>query len=127
LKSKATGTALGIAAAVPVAFFVAVAGTALHRQTAVIAGVELPAGACGALLLLASVQLLLGAAFRSIIPTAVSGAACYAAVGVLSSAGPRKLLILGDALGNAWIYGILVVTIAMLLWCRRYRKVTAGP
>lgn len=122
MKTRSTGTARGIAAAVPVAFFVALAGTALHRQTVVIADVELPLGAAAALLLLGSAQLLLGAAFRSIIPTAAVGAVCYASVGVLSSGGSTKQLILADAAGSAWIYGIIGVTVAMLLWCRRYRS-----
>ncbi|MGR0159389.1 hypothetical protein [Paenarthrobacter nitroguajacolicus] len=104
-----------IAAAVLAALFVALAGTALHRQTVLWAGVDLPWGVAAALLLLASVQLWLAAWSRSVIPTAVTGVLSYAAVGVLSSAGSAKQLILGDAVGNVWVFGIGVVTLIMLV------------
>lgn len=114
-------TARGIAAAVLAALFVAVAGTALHRQSVLLSGVEVAWGVGAALLLLASVQLWLAAWSRSVIPTAVAGVVGYAAVGVLSSAGPDKQLVLGDAVGNIWVFGIAGVTLIMLLVASRLR------
>ena len=115
-------TARGIAAAVLAALFVAVAGTALHRQTMVISGVDLSWGVCAALLMLASVQLWLAAWSGSVIPTAAVGVVAYATVGALSSGGPDKQLLLGDAVGNVWVFGIAVVTLIMLLVASRLRK-----
>jgi N-acetyl-1-D-myo-inositol-2-amino-2-deoxy-alpha-D-glucopyranoside deacetylase len=126
LNKGATGTLRGIAAAVPVALFAAVAGTALHRQTLPIADVDVYWGTAAALLLLASLQLLLGAWSRSLLPTAVAGIVCYAAVGLLSAAGTGKQLIVADVPGNVWVYGIAGITFAMLLWCRRYRRPPRG-
>jgi hypothetical protein len=126
LNKGATGTARGIAVAVPVALFAALAGTALHRQTLLLAGVDVYWGAAAALLLLASLQLLLGAWSRSLLPTAVAGIVCYAAVGAISSAGTGKQLIVADVPGNVWVYGSAGVTLVMLLWCRRYRRATAA-
>ncbi|MFH5878200.1 hypothetical protein [Arthrobacter sp. NA-172] len=122
MNKGATGTVRGIAAAVPVALFAAFCGTALHRQTLPIGGVDVYWGAAGALLLLASLQLLLGAWSRSLLPTAVAGIVCYAAVGLLSATGTGKQLIVADVPGNVWVYGIAGVTLVMLLWCRRYRR-----
>jgi hypothetical protein len=119
---RAAGKAGGIAAALPAALFVALAGTVLHRQAVPVAGVELPWGAVAALVLVASVELLLGAAFRSIVPTAVCGAGCYALTGWWSTLGPGRRLILGDLAGNLWIFGIAVVTVGVLTWCRRYAR-----
>jgi N-acetyl-1-D-myo-inositol-2-amino-2-deoxy-alpha-D-glucopyranoside deacetylase len=116
----------GIAAAVPAALIAALAGTALHHQQVVMAGVELPLGAFAALMLLASVQLLLAAAFRSPIPTAVCGVLCYVLVGWWSAMEPGKRLIAGDLAGNAWVYGIVGVTVLMLVWARRYRRRAPG-
>lgn len=115
-------TARGIAAAVLAALFVAVAGTALHRQTMVISGVDVAWGDCAALLMLASVQLWLAAWSGSVIPTAAAGVVAYATVGALSSGGPDKQLLLGDAVGNVWVFGIAVVTLIMLLVASRLRK-----
>ena len=116
----------GLAAAVPAALFAAFAGTALHRQqfeaTGLTAGAALPLGALAALLLLASLQLFLGAAFRTLIPTAVCGALCYALAGWWSGMESGKRLIAGDLSGSIWVYGIVVVTVIMLAWCRRYRR-----
>lgn len=112
----------GIAAAVPAALFVATAGTALHRQQWMLSGVILPWGAVAALVLLGSVQLLLGAAFRSVIPTAACGVLCYVLAGWWSMLGPGKQLIAGDISGNIWIYGIAGTSVLMLAWCRRYRQ-----
>ncbi|TVU65418.1 hypothetical protein FQP90_04215 [Paenarthrobacter nitroguajacolicus] len=111
----------GIAAAVLAALFVAAAGTALHRQTALWSGVEVSWGVVASLLLLASVQLWLAAWSRSILPTAIAGVVSYAAVGVLSSAGPAKQLVLGDTLGNVWVFGIGGVTLVMLVAVSRLR------
>jgi hypothetical protein len=111
----------GIAAAVPAALFAATAGTALHRQQWVLSGVVLPWGAVAALVLLASVQLLLGAAFRSVIPTAACGVLCYVLAGWWSTLEPGKRLISGDLPGSIWVYGIAGATLLMLAWCRRYR------
>jgi N-acetyl-1-D-myo-inositol-2-amino-2-deoxy-alpha-D-glucopyranoside deacetylase len=116
----------GLAAAVPAALFAALAGTALHRQSFEATGLEatgaaLPLGAVAALLLLASLQLFLGAAFRTLIPTAVCGALCYALTGWWSGMESGKRLIAGDLAGGVWVYGIVVVTVIMLAWCRRYR------
>jgi N-acetyl-1-D-myo-inositol-2-amino-2-deoxy-alpha-D-glucopyranoside deacetylase len=111
----------GIAAAVPAALIVAAAGTALHRQQLLLPGVVLPWGAVAALVLLGSVQLLLGAAFRSVIPTAACGLLCYVLAGLWSTLEPGKRLIAGDFPGYTWIYGIAGVTVLMLVWCRRYR------
>ncbi|MBO1267343.1 hypothetical protein [Arthrobacter cavernae] len=122
MNKRVAGTARGLAAAVPAALFAALAGTALHRQSVVIAGVDVPWGAAAALVLLAAVQLWLAAWSRSLLPTAVAGIGCYAAVGALAAAGPGKQLILGDPAGNIWVYGIAGVTIAMLIvaaWLRR--------
>ncbi|MCT9869506.1 hypothetical protein [Paenarthrobacter aurescens] len=124
MKRGAAGTVRGIAAAVLAALFVATAGTALHRQALSMAGVEVPWGVVAALLLLASVQLWLAAWSRSILPTAVAGVVSYAAVGVLSGAGPAKQLVLGDAVGNVWVFGIAAVTLVMLVAASRLR---AGP
>jgi hypothetical protein len=115
------GTAGGIAAAVPAALFVAAAGTALHRQDVLMAGVGLPGGAVAALLLLGSVELWLGAAFRSALPTAACGILCYALTGWWSTMETGKRLIIADTAGNLWLFGMAVVTVAMLAWCRRYR------
>ncbi len=116
MKRGAAGSVRGIATAVLAALFVALAGTALHRQTVLWSGVELPwGGVAAALLLLASVQLWLAAWSRSVIPTAVAGVVSYAVVGVLSSAGSAKQLILGDLVGNVWVFGIGVVTLIMLM------------
>ncbi|MBT2554323.1 hypothetical protein [Arthrobacter sp. ISL-5] len=112
----------GIAAAVPAALFVATAGTALHRQQWLLSGVILPWGAVAALVLLGSVQLLLGAAFRSVIPTAVCGVLCYVLAGWWSAMAPGKRLIAGDLAGNVWVFGIAGVTVLMLVWARRYRR-----
>ncbi len=112
----------GIAAAVPAALFVATAGTALHRQQWMLSGVTLPWGAVAALVLLGSVQLLLGAAFRSVIPTAVCGVLCYILTGWWSAMAPGKRLIAGDLTGNVWVFGIAGVTVLMLVWARRYRR-----
>src|SRR5690349_6497257 len=109
------GMVRGIAVAVPAALFVAAAGTALHRQTVPWAGVEVFWGVAAALLLLASVQLWLAAWSRSVVPTAVAGVVGYAAVGLMSAAGPTKQLVLGDAVGNVWVFGIGVVTLVMLV------------
>ena len=114
----------GIAAAVPAALFVALAGTALHRRDLVLGGVQIPWGAAAALLLLGSAELWLGAAFRSVIPAAVCGALCYALTGWWSTLETGKRLVIGDAAGNIWVFGIGVVTLVMLLWCRRYRPPT---
>ncbi|QSZ49547.1 hypothetical protein [Arthrobacter sp. D5-1] len=121
MKRGAAGTVRGIAAAVLAALFVAAAGTALHRQAGPVAGVEVPWGVAAALLLLASVQLWLAAWSRSIIPTAVAGVVTYAAVGVFSSAGAAKQLVLGDAAGNVWVFGIAAVTLVMLVAASRLR------
>ncbi|MDV8146624.1 hypothetical protein [Arthrobacter sp. B10-11] len=112
----------GIAAAVPAALFVAAAGTALHRQQWMVSGVVLPWGALAALVLLGSVQLLLGAAFRSVIPPAACGVLCYVLAGLWSNLEPGKRLIAADVPGYLWIYGIAAVTVLMLVWCRRYRE-----
>ena len=111
----------GLAAAVPAALFAALAGTALHGQDILLAGVELPWGAAAALVLLGAVQLWLAAAFRSVLPAAVCGVLCYGLAGWWSTLESGKRLIISDLAGNAWIYGIGVVTIGMLAWCRRYR------
>lgn len=110
----------GVAAAVSAALFAAVAGTALHRQQLLIAGVGLPWGAVAALLLLGALQLLLAAAFRSVIPTAATGVMCYMLAGWWSTMEPGKRLVAGDLAGNVWVYGIAGITVAMLAWCRRY-------
>lgn len=117
----------GIAAAVPAALFVAAAGTALHRQQLAAVGVAVPWGAAAALALLAAVLLLLGAAFRGIVPAAVCGALCYALAGWWATLEPGKRLISGDLPGNIWIYGIAGVTVLMLVWCRRYRRPAPQP
>jgi hypothetical protein len=118
---RAAGTAGGLTAAVPAALFVALAGTALHRQALVVAGVYVPAGAVAALVLLGSVQLWLGAAFRSVVPTAICGGLCYALTGWWSTVENGKRLVIADTPGNLWIFGIAAVTLATLAWCRRYR------
>jgi N-acetyl-1-D-myo-inositol-2-amino-2-deoxy-alpha-D-glucopyranoside deacetylase len=117
----------GLTAAVPAALFAALAGTALHRQQLVAADVVLPLGALAALVLLASLQLFLGAAFRSLIPTAACGVLCYFLAGWWSAMGPGKRLIAGDVAGNVWVYGIAGVTVLMLAWCRRYRRRIPAP
>jgi hypothetical protein len=121
VNKKAAGMAGGIAAAVPAAFFVAVAGTALHRHDILIGGVAVPWGAVAALLLLASVELWLGVVFGSIVPTAACGALCYALTGWWSTLENGKRLVIGDAAGSLWIYGIALLTLAMLAWAWRYR------
>lgn len=121
MNKGAAGRAGGIAAAVPAALFVALAGTALHGQDVLVAGAELPWGAVAALVLLASVELGLGAAFRSTLPPAVCGILCYGLIGWWSVLEPGKRLVIADDAGNIWIFGIAVVTVAMLGWCWRYR------
>ena len=111
----------GLAAAVPAALFVAAAGTALHRQTLAFAGLDVPWGAVAALALLGSAQLWLGAAFRSVVPTALCGVLCYVLTGWWSTVENAKRLIIADTPGNLWIFGIAAVTLGMLAWCRRYR------
>ncbi|MCU1512891.1 MAG: hypothetical protein JWM01_323 [Arthrobacter sp.] len=118
---RAAGAAGGLAAAVPAALFVATAGTALHRQALVVAGLDVPWGALAALVLLGSAQLWLGAAFRSIVPTAACGVLCYALTGWWSTVENGKRLVIADTPGNLWIFGSAAVTLAMLAWCRRYR------
>lgn len=88
-----------------------------------LAGLVLPWGAVAALVLLASVQLWLGAAFRSIVPAAACGVFCYALTGWWSTVEDGKRLVIADLAGNLWIFGIAVVTLGMLAWCRRYRIV----
>ena len=122
MNRRAAGTAGGIAAAVPAALFAALAGTMLHGQNILVAGVEVPWGAVAALVLLGAVELWLGAAFRSPLPTAVCGVLCYALAGWVSTFREGKRLIIGDLAGNLWIYGIAAVTFVMLAWCRRYRE-----
>ena len=112
----------GIAAAVPAALFAALAGTMLHGQHLVVGGVELPWGAVAALVLLGAVELWLGAAFRSPLPTAACGVLCYALAGWWSTLDPGKRLIIGDLAGNIWVYGIVGVTLITLAWSRRYRR-----
>ncbi|KRE79791.1 hypothetical protein [Arthrobacter sp. Soil763] len=119
---RAAGAAGGIAAAVPAALFAALAGTVLHGQKVLVAGVDVPWGAGAALLLLAAVELWLGAAFRSLLPTAACGVLCYALAGWWTTLPPGRRLIIGDLAGNLWIYGIAVVTVGMLVYCRRYRR-----
>ncbi|MFK0039025.1 hypothetical protein ACIQTW_04215 [Paenarthrobacter sp. NPDC090517] len=119
MKKGAAGSVRGAATAVLAAPFVALAGTVLHRQTVIWSGVVVPWGVAAALLLLASVQLWLAAWTRSVIPTAVAGVVSYAVVGVLSSAGSAKQLILGDPVGNVWVFGIGVVTLIMLVVVNR--------
>lgn len=127
MTKRAAVRAGGIAAALPAALFVALVGTVLHRQRLPVGGVELPWGAVAALVLLASVELLLGAAFRSLLPTAVCGVGCYALTGWWSTLDPGKRLILGDPAGYLWMFGIAAVTVAMLAWCRRYTARKAQP
>lgn len=115
MKRGVAGTVRGIFTAVPAALFVALGGTGLHRQTILWAGVELPWGVAAALLLLASLQLWLAAWSRSVVPAAVAGVVSYAVVGILSSVGPAKQLIPGDAVGNVWVFGIGGVTLVMLV------------
>lgn len=115
MNTRAAGSVRGISTAVLAALCVALAGTGLHRQTLVWAGVEVPWGVAAALVLLASVQLWLAAWSRSVVPAAVAGVVSYGVVGVLSSAGPAKQLILGDAVGNVWVFGIGAVTLIMLV------------
>ena len=122
MNKRAAGTARGISAAVPAALFVALAGAALHRHGVLVAGVDVPTGAVAALVLLGSVQLWLGAAFRSVVPTAVCGVLCYALTGWWSTVENGKRLVIADTPGNLWIFGIAAVTLAMLAWCRRYRR-----
>ncbi len=112
----------GIAAAVPAALFVALAGTALHGQDILVGGVEVPWGAVAALVLLGAVELWLGARFRSALPTAVCGVICYALTGWWSTLENGRRLIIGDLAGSLWIYGIAVVTVGMLVWGLRYRR-----
>ena len=84
-----------------------------------LSGVILPWGAVAALFLLGSVQLLLGAAFRSLIPTAACGVLCYMLAGWWSMLEPGKRLIAADISGNIWIYGIAGTSVLMLACCRR--------
>lgn len=104
------------------ALFAALAGTALHRQAIPIAGVDVYWGTAAALLLLASLQLLLGAWSRSLLPAAVAGIVCYATIGLLSTGATGKQLIVADVPGNVWVYGSAGITLVMLLWCRRYGR-----
>ena len=122
MNRRAAGTLRGIAVAVPAALFAALAGTALHRQSVKASGVDIFWGCAAALLLLAALQLLLGAWSRSLIPTAVVGIGCYATVGFLSTGGTGKQLIVADLPGNVWVFGIAAVTVVMLLWCHLYRR-----
>lgn len=111
----------GIAAAVPAALFVALAGTALHRHDILLAGVGIPWGAAAALLLLGSVQLWLGAAFRSALPTAACGILCYGLTGWWSTLELGKRILIADTAGNIWLFGVAAMTVATLIWCQRYR------
>jgi hypothetical protein len=125
VNKRAAGTAGGIAAAVLAALFVATAGTALHRQGVMLSGTEIPWGAIAALALLGSAQLWLGAAFRSILPTAACGVLCYILTGWWSTVENGKRLVIGDVPGNLWVFGSAAVTLVMLAWCRRYRPAPA--
>ncbi|MDR6556120.1 N-acetyl-1-D-myo-inositol-2-amino-2-deoxy-alpha-D-glucopyranoside deacetylase [Arthrobacter pascens] len=127
MNKRAAGMAGGLAAAVPAALFAAFAGTALHRHQLLAADVVLPWGAVAALVLLGALQVLVAAAFRSLVPTAAMGVLCYVLVGWWSAMSPGKRLIAGDPAGNIWVYGIAVVTVLMLSWCRRYRRQQAAP
>ncbi|MGY3320241.1 hypothetical protein [Arthrobacter sp. TE12232] len=124
MTKRAAGMAGGIAAAVPAALFVALAGTALHRHDLLLGSLQVPWGAAAALLLLGSAEVWLGAAFRSIIPIAVCGLLCYALTGWWSTLETGKRLVIGDTAGNIWVFGIAGITVAMLAWCRRYRLPT---
>jgi hypothetical protein len=125
---RVAGSARGIATAVLAALFVALAGTGPAQADP---GVErrrgFAWGVAAALLLLASVQLWLAAWSRSVVPAAVAGVVTYAVVGVLSSAGPAKQLVLGDAVGNVWVFGIGGVTLIMLDVIKRWLSVGRGP
>ncbi|MDI3241299.1 hypothetical protein QK292_07625 [Arthrobacter sp. AL08] len=123
MNNGAAGMAGGIAAAVPAALFVALAGTALHGQDILVGGVEVPWGAVAALVLLGAVELWLSARFRSALPTAVCGVICYALTGWWSTLENGRRLIIGDLAGSLWIYGIAVVTVGMLVWGLRYRRI----
>ncbi|MEC5192624.1 MULTISPECIES: hypothetical protein [unclassified Arthrobacter] len=125
MNKRAAGTAGGLAAAVPAALFAALAGTALHRHSILLAGVDVPWGAGAALVLLGAVEVWLGAAFRSVVPTAACGVVCYVLAGWWSTMAPGRRLIIGDLAGSLWIYGIAAVTMATLVWCRRYRTAPA--
>jgi len=122
VNKRVTGAFRGIAAALPVALFAALAGTALHRQAVQLAGVEIFWGPAAALLLLAGLELLLAGRYRSLIPTAAAGVFCYVLVGLLGAAGPGKQLILADVPGNVWVYGIAGVTLVMMLACRVFTR-----
>ena len=122
MSTRVTGAFRGIAAALPVALFAALAGTGLHRQSVQLAGVDLYWGPAAALLLLAGLELLLAARYRSVVPTAVAGILCYVLVGAISAAGAGKQLILGDLPGNVWVYGIAGVTLVMLVVCRGFAR-----
>ena len=90
MNKRAAGTAGGIAAAVPAALFAALAGTVLHGQDVLVAGVEVPWGAAAALVLLGSVELWLGAAFRSVAPDGGLRRALLRAGRLVVDAGERK-------------------------------------
>ena len=99
----------GIAAAVPAALFVALAGTALHRHDLVARRRATSRGArprrccCWA-------RSSCGSGRRSVpsIPTAACGALCYALAGWWSTLETGKRLVIGDAAGNIWVFGIAV-------------------
>jgi len=63
----------------------------LHGQDFLVAGVEVPWGAAAALALLGAVELWLGAAFRSVLPTAACGVLCYALAGWWNGSGMNIL------------------------------------
>ena len=125
---RAAGTAGGIAAAVPAALFVALAGTALHRPgSGRWPASDVPWGAVAALVLLGSVQLWLGAAFRSVVPTAACGVLCYALTGWWSTLETGKRLVIGDTRRESLdLRHRRQSPLAMLAWCRRYRR-PPGP
>lgn len=118
----AAGTAGGMTVAVPAALFCVAAGTMLHRQVLSLAGLNFPLGLFGALVLIGAVQVLVGAWSRSMAAVAVLGGLSYAAAGWLAMAPPGQRLILGDFHGNAWVFGIAVVTLLVMVWVRRFRR-----
>ena len=111
----------------PAALFVAAAGTALHRQQ-LRADRRRPSLGCRGSRWSCSARssCCLGAAFRSVIPTAACGVLCYVLAGWWSTLEPGKRLIVGDFPGYIWVFGIAGVTVLMLVWCRRYRGAQAA-
>lgn len=99
-----------IAAAIGAGLGAGLLGTSLHAHLWRISGTAIPVGALAALLLFGAVALFVGLWSRTGWLSVATGAAAYAAVGVLSIPVGGFGLVQGNLQGELWLYGIAVLT-----------------